>query len=91
MCGCLPGTWPATQACVPTGNQTGNPLVHRPVLNPLSYTSQVLKNILEEIIYYNRNPLNISKALIMFFSSDIENSTPRNLSEEKILDLHIQL
>ena len=34
------GTWPATQACAPTGNRTGNALVHRPTLNPLSYTSQ---------------------------------------------------
>ena len=34
------GTWPATQACALTGNRTGNPLVHRPVLNPLSHTSQ---------------------------------------------------
>ena len=36
----LLGTWPATQACVLTGNQTGNPLVHRPMFNSLSYTSQ---------------------------------------------------
>ena len=36
----LLGTWPATQACALTGNQTGDPLVHRPVLNPLSYSSQ---------------------------------------------------
>ena len=35
-----PGTWPATQACALTGNQTGDPLVHRPVLNPLSHTIQ---------------------------------------------------
>ena len=35
-----PGTWPATQACALTGNRTGDPLVHRPVLNPLSHTSQ---------------------------------------------------
>ena len=34
------GTWPATQACALTGNRTGDPLLHRPVLNPLSYTSQ---------------------------------------------------
>ena len=34
------GTWPATQACALTGNQTGEPLVPRPALNPLSYTSQ---------------------------------------------------
>ena len=36
----LLGSWPATQACALTGNRTGNPLVHRPVLSPLSYTSQ---------------------------------------------------
>ena len=35
------GTWPATQACALTGNQTCDSLVCRPVLNPLSYTSQV--------------------------------------------------
>ena len=33
-------TWPATQACALTENRTGDPLLHRPVLNPLSYTSQ---------------------------------------------------
>ena len=43
---CLPlaypllGTWPATQACALTGNRTSDLLVHRPMLNPLSYTSQ---------------------------------------------------
>ena len=36
----LLGTWPTTQACALTGNQTSDPLVHRPVLNPLSHTSQ---------------------------------------------------
>ena len=45
MCGCLLstprlGTWPTTQACAPTGNRTSNPLVRRPVLNPLSHSSQ---------------------------------------------------
>ena len=43
-CGCLCapllGTWPATQARALTGNRTGDPLVHRPALNPLSHTSQ---------------------------------------------------
>ena len=29
-----------TQACALTGNQTSDPLVHRPALNPLSHTSQ---------------------------------------------------
>ena len=36
----LLGTWSATQACVLTGNRSNNPSVHRPVLNPLSHTSQ---------------------------------------------------
>ena len=52
MCGFLL-TWPATQACARTGNQTSDPLVCSPALNPLSRTSQgwlVLfsKNIVEE-------------------------------------------
>ena len=33
-------TWPATQACALAGNQTSDPLVCRPALNPLSHTSQ---------------------------------------------------
>ena len=28
------------QACAPTRNQTGDPLVHRPVLNPVNHSSQ---------------------------------------------------
>ena len=36
----LLGTWPATQACALTGNQTSDPLVHRPALSPLIHTSQ---------------------------------------------------
>ena len=36
----LLGTWPTTQAGALIGNRTGDPLVHRPALNPLSYTSQ---------------------------------------------------
>ena len=34
------GTQPATQACVLTRNRTSDPLVHRPMLNALSHTSQ---------------------------------------------------
>ena len=36
----LLGTWPTTQACALTGNQTSDPLVCRLALNPLSHTSQ---------------------------------------------------
>ena len=36
----LLGTWPTTQACALTGNQTSDLFVHRPALNPLSHTSQ---------------------------------------------------
>ena len=34
----IPGAWPAALACVLTGNQTSDPLVHRPALNPLIHT-----------------------------------------------------
>ena len=34
------GTWPTTQACALTGNQTGNLSVQRLALNPLSHASQ---------------------------------------------------
>ena len=34
------GDLAATQARALTGNRTGDPLVHRPALNPLSHTSQ---------------------------------------------------
>ena len=36
----LLGTWPATQACALTRNQTGNPLVLRSASSPLSHISQ---------------------------------------------------
>ena len=45
-----PGTWPSTQACALRGDGTGDLLVHRLVLSPLSHTSQgttwqLLKNL----------------------------------------------
>ena len=43
------GIWPATQACALTGNLTGNPLVCRPVLNPLSHTSQGRNKFLQMV------------------------------------------
>ena len=36
----LLSAWPATQACALTGNQTSDPLIRRPIFDPLSYTSQ---------------------------------------------------
>ena len=36
----LLGTWPTTQACALTGNQTSSPLAGRPMLNPQSHISQ---------------------------------------------------
>ena len=35
----LLGTWPTTQACALTGNRTGNPMVRRLPLSPLSHSS----------------------------------------------------
>ena len=42
LTGPLLGTCPATKACALTGNWTGDPLVGRLALNPLSHTSQGL-------------------------------------------------
>ena len=44
----LLGSWPATQACALTGNQTGDLLVRRPALNSLSHTSQGIL-----VLYFN--------------------------------------
>ena len=46
------GTWPTTQACSLTGNQTCNSLIHRPVLNPLSHTSQGTIRVYMYIYYF---------------------------------------
>ena len=51
----LLGTCTATQACAPTGNQTGDPLVYRPALNPLSYARQ------GKFVFF----LNISKYVVV--------------------------
>ena len=44
-------TWPATQACALTGKQTGDPLICRLALNPLSPTSQGRINLLVFLNY----------------------------------------
>ena len=46
----LLGTWSTTQACALTGNQTDDPLVFRPALNPLSHSSQGLFLLLFKIL-----------------------------------------
>ena len=43
------GTWLTTQACALTGNQTSDPLVLRPTLNPLSHTSQGYRCLLQGV------------------------------------------
>ena len=45
----LLGTWSATQACALTGNRTGDPLICRLLLSPLSHTSQGLFHSLENV------------------------------------------
>ena len=47
------GIWPATQACALTGDQTSHPLVHRPMLNPLSYTSQGLNSLISYLLKHH--------------------------------------
>ena len=48
----LLGTWPATQACALTGNQTSDPSVCKLALNPLSHTSQG-----NRVFFYNIDDL----------------------------------
>ena len=54
------GTWPVTQACALTGNWTGEPLVCRLVLNPLSHTSQSYSNFFIPITHLTIQTLEIS-------------------------------
>ena len=49
-------TWPRTQACALTGNRTGDFLVHRPVLNPLSHTNQGSSEPLKSLNLSNPTP-----------------------------------
>ena len=66
----LLGTWPATQACALTGNRTGNPLVCRPVLNPLSHSSQGLFLIFNELLDVNgwHRSFHFSRFLFLCFA-----------------------
>ena len=50
------GTWPTTQACALTGNQTGDLLVHRLALNPLSHISLGTFGILINDVSWSGSP-----------------------------------
>ena len=63
----LLGTWPETQACALTGNRTGNSLVHRLTLSPLSHTSQ------------GRFPIFYSPVSVVFQSAELQ--APRDSIE----------
>ena len=62
----LQGTWPTTQACALTGNQIGDPLVHRPALTPLSHTSQ--GDIFNSVDSFNPCTQNLFILLCLFQS-----------------------
>ena len=70
----LLGIWPATQAWSLTGNPTGNPLVRRPALNPLSASRisqgwfMIFKKYLKVSVDFfgNHAGLNISTSLCLF-------------------------
>ena len=61
----LLGTWPTTQTCARTGNRTGDPLVCRPALSPLSHTSQGLNCIFIEPTKIRMSP----RDLLSFLSN----------------------
>ena len=66
----LLGTWPTTQACALTGNQTHHPLGHRPAFNPLSHTSQAERYIFKLFPLCSDYRISFNLALTSF-SSDI--------------------
>ena len=85
-----PGTWPATKARVPTGNRTSDPLVCRPVLNPLIHTSQGTTVYLckgtfkEELIpIFCRSFEIIEKGMLLdsFYEGDPDTKTKKTLQE----------
>ena len=66
-------TWPTIQACVLTGNRTGDSLARRPMLNPRSYTSQDRSLYLNSYLYL-RSTMNsyfivklFSQVYVLFF------------------------
>ena len=61
----LLGTSPVTQPCALAGNRTGNPLVCRPMLNPLSYTSQG-RNLIFKVLIFQAYSLSLRLSLRYF-------------------------
>ena len=61
------GTWPSTQACALTGNWTGDSLVCRPALNPLSYTSQGRRFYYHDVLFLFLNWVKFSPMRENFF------------------------
>ena len=51
LMGTLTKDWPVSQACAPTGNQTGDPLLCRTMPNQLSYTDQGSGNVCNKCLY----------------------------------------
>ena len=63
------GTWPATQPCALTGNQTSDPLLRRHVLNPLSHTSQGLHGFYNKVHIQIWHQLSIQPRLLLLPSA----------------------
>ena len=63
LCGCLSrAPWPAPQACALAGTRTCDPLVRRPVLNPLSHTGQGCIRFLNQHVAVPRTYRSVSGA-----------------------------
>ena len=73
-------TWPANQTCALTGNRTGNLLVYRLVLSPLSYSSQGSPFLFIRIVFV------VIDWMISLYISDIS-----SLSEALFLNIFSHL
>ena len=80
----LLGTWPVTQACALTGNQTSDPLVHRPELKPLSHNSQgqiIIIAVILHVVSQGQMTPRVRRAWDMSTTADFIRTIP-------IKDLH---
>ena len=75
-------TQPATQTCVLTGNRTGEPLVRRPALYPLSHTSQgTFLNLFKS---HSQQELVTKKYFLLILHSELTGSLYESLLRNKI-------